>query len=383
MPSPHLAAHRVFFPNLDALRFFACMLVFNRHTFFHDFKPYVENNFFLKSLNNMLCNGEYGVAFFFVLSGFLITYLILDELQRSGRFDLKAFLLRRSLRIWPLYFLTTFIGFIVVPFLSKAVGSSSVVVHSNPWYFLLFLSNFDYLHILQKINPLDDYTILNITWSVSIEEQFYVCFAILVFLLPQRLLPHLMIAVVLASAFFRGFSRTDPRVVYFHTFSVVSDLAIGSLSAQLAYGALRFRERVGGLSRWAIATMYGLGFSYLTFAPMLGPMKWSAVSHRLVCSLFFAFIILEQCFADRSLVKVGRFTLLSHLGTITYGIYLLHPTVSFLMDAVRNRFANPSDSLTPELAYSSACLMVTLMVCQASFVFFERPFLTLKARLSR
>ena len=109
---------RVFFPNLDGLRFFAFFSVFLFHSFFTKNEA-VQNNSLFVTLRLLTRHGDLGVNFFFVLSGFLITFLLLNERQFTGRIHIGAFYVRRILRIWPLYFVAVFLGFIVFPWLKN------------------------------------------------------------------------------------------------------------------------------------------------------------------------------------------------------------------------------------------------------------------------
>ncbi|HET9503954.1 MAG TPA: acyltransferase family protein [Hymenobacter sp.] len=115
--SPALApaaprAPRVFFPNLDGLRFLAFFAVFLFHSLYTPDAGIAASSLYQVPYQ-LTRVGDLGVNFFFVLSGFLITYLLLSEKQLMGRVAIGAFYMRRILRIWPLYFVVVFIGFVV------------------------------------------------------------------------------------------------------------------------------------------------------------------------------------------------------------------------------------------------------------------------------
>ena len=122
---------------------------------------------------NILYMGREGVDFFFTLSGFLITYLLLRERERSGRIDLKAFYMRRILRIWPLYFLVLGIGFVVLGVLVPALLGQTYFQFPNVWTgFLLFV--FFLPNLAVSLYPVG---LLTPLWSIGIEEQFYLAWA--------------------------------------------------------------------------------------------------------------------------------------------------------------------------------------------------------------
>ena len=103
----------VYFRGMNALRFFAASLV----VFHHAEQIRIKNDLFNLKLFSFFNNGGIAVTFFFVLSGFLITYLLLKEKFFSGSISIKKFYYRRILRIWPLYFLLVFLGTLLIPFL--------------------------------------------------------------------------------------------------------------------------------------------------------------------------------------------------------------------------------------------------------------------------
>lgn len=137
--------NKIFFPNLDGLRFLAFILVFWQHSS----EPLVKN---LKSAGvindeqlRYFVTGGLGVSFFFVLSGFLITYLLMDEKIRNGAINKKAFYIRRVLRIFPLYYLVVAWGFGLYPLIRALFHLPPIDNGSFPLY-ALFLVNFDTIY---------------------------------------------------------------------------------------------------------------------------------------------------------------------------------------------------------------------------------------------
>src|SRR5215471_6016982 len=141
-------------PQLDGLRGVAIILV-------------ILHNQSLKypslHLEHLFANGWMGVDLFFVLSGFLITGILVDTKHSEGY--LKNFYARRCLRIWPLYYSLLFFMFIVVPFVHPLVGQTIFDRSSPCWAYPLFLQNF--------LVPPPAAGVLSFTWSLAIEEQFY------------------------------------------------------------------------------------------------------------------------------------------------------------------------------------------------------------------
>src|SRR5215210_6286731 len=107
--------NKIFFENLDGLRFFCFLSVFLFHSF-HTENPDISSSPVYRLFKHSLFgNGNLGVNFFFVLSGFLITYLLIEEKKLTGKIHIGNFWIRRILRIWPLYFACVLIGFVFFP----------------------------------------------------------------------------------------------------------------------------------------------------------------------------------------------------------------------------------------------------------------------------
>ena len=186
---------RPFFNNLNGLRFVGALtvLIFHCFTLQREIWGDFYNGTIFHFVFSVASKGHLGVNLFFVLSGFLITYLLLHEYARTGKINILNYLLRRFLRIWPLYFLVVLFGFFLFPKLPYGV----VTIHEF-WRFALFLSNFD--EIIHGIN--DKINFLSATWSVSIEEQFYLVWGFLLGLIPFKKsfsFPVFFIVIILGS----------------------------------------------------------------------------------------------------------------------------------------------------------------------------------------
>ena len=130
---------KTYFENLDALRFLAFMFVFSSHLFFSN-NTFLTNE--LSSFRQYLSPYAYvGIGFFFTLSSFLITWILLSEIATNNSFNLKNFYARRSLRIWPLYFLIVTIGYLFIPLFCTLL---KIPFPHLPgiWWFLTYTSNF-------------------------------------------------------------------------------------------------------------------------------------------------------------------------------------------------------------------------------------------------
>src|SRR5260221_9169985 len=136
------AKQKIFFPNLDGLRFFSFLVVFFSHIFYTE-SDHIKNESWYKIFKGRLfSDGDIGVSFFFVLSGFLITYLLIKEKEFTGKVDISSFYIRRTLRIWPLYYFCVFFGFVIFPILKSYFGKVPNET-ADPVLCSIFLNNFN------------------------------------------------------------------------------------------------------------------------------------------------------------------------------------------------------------------------------------------------
>lgn len=372
-------SHKVFFPNLDGLRFFAFFLVYLQHGFGGAVALNENHNFFLVAVKNaVFASGWAGVSFFFVLSGFLITYLILTEISLTGKIDVGAFYVRRVLRIWPLYYLVLLFAFVMYPVGKSLISLSTYIEAGNPLYYIFFLSNFDVINLGQGHGAMST----NITWSVAIEEQFYLCWPLLFFILPRRSYKYTFILIILGSAFFRFRHIDDGMILYFHSLSVISDMAVGGLCAYCAKSSQNFRQFWFNLPRWAISILYCLGFGLMIFRQQIFVTSLLVVIERLACSLFFAFIVLEQNYCDYSFIKMKNFRHISALGIYTYGLYLLHPIAILLLQIPIKMTVAGEPSLMIKLSIGGVGLLLSIAMSYLSYEYFEKKFLSLKKKFT-
>ena len=369
----------VFFPNLDALRFFAFLSVFLSHSFHSEQRAVLDDPLY-QAILMVKSAGAMGVNFFFVLSGFLITYLLLEENELRGRIDVPAFYVRRALRIWPLYYVVVAFGFFVYPILKAGAGRAGTE-SAHLLAYLCFGGNFDIIFN----GRMPDSSLLGVLWSLAVEEQFYLCWPLAMRVVPTRHLPKLFAAMLVGTMVYRHVSYTDSYRLDFGTFSVISDMVVGAALAYYGRGEAPWLMRLRHIGRPAIAAVYLLGLPavYVLFRiQATGP--WIATFSRLLIGLFFAFVIFEQNDAERSFVKLGRSRLLGELGKITYGLYCLHFVGILVVLNVNRKVFHLNTSVWQVLLLeTAAALVVTIVVSAVSYRWFEKPFLRFKDRFSR
>jgi peptidoglycan/LPS O-acetylase OafA/YrhL len=306
--------------------------------------------------------GGMGVLMFFTISGFLITDILLSSRSRveaggSALAEWRTFYARRTLRIFPAYYLALFVAFML--------GVPTVV---DPiWWHLSYTSNI-YFAGRGAFTP-----VVGHLWSLSVEEQFYVIWPFLILLTPRKwLLPTIIAAICVAPAWRAAMSLdgAGPARLSGQTPACLDALGGGALLAWLQ------RRRELGL--WTILTL-GLAGTIL-----LGVALWARLAYgelQMICALSFG-LAMSMC-AVSALAAIlrwrGHWALaplrwgpVAYLGTISYGLYLYHP---FVAEAVAHVL--PSlEKHSP--AYVAANFAATLAVAAASWKLFEAPINRLK-----
>lgn len=352
-------------PELDALRFFAFFGVFITHTLpgvpqfysVHHFPHLVGE--LLQAISRA---GAYGVDLFFLLSSYLITELLLREKDATGALDILAFYKRRILRIWPLYF-----AFIGLGWALTLVDKTQSLSLSYVAAYLLLAGN--WISAI-KGNP---QSVIAPLWSVSVEEQFYLLWPLLVRKARISRLATTALAMLAASSIFRYIflvaGLTDLRK---NTLTRLEPMALGIVIA-VAFRLRVLRQlsatgRIIALSAGLACWLLVAEFSNLDVS-RLGTM----LGYPLIA--FGAAAIFLWCIGNSS--PFLRSPVLVYLGKISYGLYVFH------MLGIRIGVAalgNLTSRFSGFIAYWLFALITTIAMASISYFALERPFLRLKSR---
>lgn len=359
---------RVYFPNLDGLRFAAFFAVFLAHSFYSENSDILSLNIH-QNVKALSGNGIFGVNFFFVLSGFLITYLLLHEEHKFGRVHKRAFYIRRILRIWPLYYLVVFIGFVLFP-IGKILLGEPTVETANIWYYLFFINNYD--------DP-PSTAVLGVLWSIAVEEQFYLFWPLLIGYLFKKNKIYVFYTIVVLSFIWRSSGLGG----YADTLSCISDMAIGGLGAYYAFSSKKFVEFFRALPKEIILLVYCMGITMILTQGLWAKQFYIiSANKRLLYSLFFLFVILEQNYANRSFYKMCHWRLISKWGTYTYGLYMLHFPVIYVTGKLVRSLVGDSSLFHVLITETLVAFLVSLAIAYCSFHFFEKHFLKVKEKFA-
>ena len=333
-------------PQLDGIRGIAILVVI-----FHN----ETGKYPVLSLDRVFTNGWMGVDLFFVLSGLLITGILLDTKESSGYF--QNFYARRCLRIWPLYYVCLLLMFGIMPLLFPAQGKL-VFERSSPWWaFPLYFQNF----LLPQ--PEGALGLLGVTWSLAIEEQFYLVWPLIVRWCSTRQLSVMAISVLCLSPVLRFLVGPLGLDLYSNTFTRLDGLMAGALLA-IVMRSVTFVPQRFVAPAWLVLCL-AAPLAFLTEAMQA---RWIVFSMSAIASAALIYVALYSGQGWLQRILTNRF--LVYTGTISYGLYLLHKLPFNVGTAMHlNRHPAVAGPLLLAGAYALAAL---------SWTVFEKPILDLK-----
>jgi peptidoglycan/LPS O-acetylase OafA/YrhL len=371
-PGSPPAAGKVHFRGLNSLRFLAALFVVVGHI------PMNQGSLGLPAFSRaaFFYRGEPAVSFFFCLSGFLITYLLLEELRRTGEVDVGKFYVRRICRIWPLYFAVVTFGLFFYNALLPALGITYRVEYEPGTALLLYA-----LMLPNLMNSL--YTvggILNPLWSIGVEEQFYLSWAPAVRRL-RRHVPRLCAGVFLAS--FAVFLLNHLNVFGLYEWKkFVGQLKFHFMAAGglCAWWLHRRREALLALppfrSRLVQIVLLGLllDFYLVSFVP------WTWWAQEVLQVLLYGWLLVTVAANPRNVVPVEN-RLFDTLGNVSYGIYMLHMIAVYATSALfQGTDWWRGHAALYYAAYYALAVGGAILLALLSHRLLEQPFLRLKDR---
>jgi peptidoglycan/LPS O-acetylase OafA/YrhL len=409
-----MTTSKTYFPGLNALRFFAAMAVLLTHVEFVKKMMMHGGQFWLKVeerihqsafssiirtgppdpihwLSPFVTFGGYvGVIFFFVLSGFLITYLLLEEKRVSSTVAVKKFYMRRILRIWPLYYFLLILGFFVLHHLPLfRVISQEDTFFNHYWLNLIsyigLLPNFAFAFVMEGVPNLGHF------WSIGVEEQFYLIWPLL---LKFSKKPMRTIWLFLVSVLLFKFASFAIIKIFFPSPPVDSNMIVFT-PVEL------YKNFVGSLKFEAMA-MGGIGACWVFYRNnsvlqfiFSKPMQWIALTGipiiilftpvQLYLGLYLFFsvpslLIIVNVAANPNCFFRIRGKTIDYLGKISYGIYMYHLIcIAFVFNVLNGWIDFPKrlEGWQTALLYVFS-IPLTIGVASLSYHYLEYPFIRKK-----
>jgi peptidoglycan/LPS O-acetylase OafA/YrhL len=348
-------------PELDGIRGIAILLVMICHS-----GMWLPDS----TLLHVLRQGKMGVDLFFVLSGFLITRILLDA--RGQAHARRNFYIRRGLRIWPLYFAYLTLAFVVF--------RRILPPHFSPWAHLLFVQNLFYF---SGMGPF-----LDPAWSLAVEEQFYLVWPWLAFSLRRETLLRICAAVLMLSPVLRcvlNLRGADYNFIYNHTLCRLDGIALGSAIACWVGETGFDPSRLRGFARWAVP----VGTAGYVLCNLTEPAFRFAIEVRYsFTALAFGGVVCLALYLEGAaggFARVLRTKPLTYLGRISFALYLFNfPIYTIMHGNYANRVFSGLDltSFATTLLRFAVENAVLLVAASCSWVLFESQVLRLKGKLA-
>jgi peptidoglycan/LPS O-acetylase OafA/YrhL len=364
-------ARGFYHPELDLLRFAAFLAVFFHHALPREANLYI-NAGLSPTLTHWLLNakeaGAFGLDLFFALSAYLITELLLREHAERGRFSIRDFYIRRALRIWPLYFSFLALTVLFIPTILPDEKFGPMYIVS----FALFAGNWVCATAgipVSVAGPL---------WSISVEEQFYITWPLLLLLFGVHRIKHLVIAMLALAVGTRvllaAYGAGHPGV-WCNTLARLDPIALGAILAFTLRGrapqiknSLRLLLCVAAFAGWWLAARY---------LSQDGPTSVITFSVTGLASVMLLVAVLHK---DARFLRFAPFSWLVYLGRISYGLYVFHLLALTLMSKLLF-----IPVLGIQLNFERRLVLsflLTVAFAAVSYRYLEQPFLRLKKRFT-
>ncbi len=364
--NPHpgfLQAGRQYYPALDGLRGLAVLLVVVYHNF-----GFINYFFF----------GWLGVDLFFVLSGFLITDILLKTLGQKSY--LKNFYIRRVLRIFPLYYVTLIIFLLIIPRLHTPIDLTYYT--NNQVWLWTYLQN--WLYILKHDG---NAKALHHLWSLAAEEQFYLLWPLIILLIrkPQFLLLFMSVLLlgVMALRLWVWNNQIADLVYYnLYTFSRIDGLCIGSMVALIHRINKRFFTRYT-----ALTVLFFAGVNFLFFFINRNnnfSFPYLAIAGYTTFAMMFGLLVNEAVSGKTKIINI-IFTIpvLKFFGKISYGFYIFHWPLYLLLQPVWSSWIpGYFKGSSAQFAVSLIASLLAVALSWLSYRYFENYFLKRKGKFA-
>lgn len=308
--------------------------------------------------------GEHGVTMFFVLSGFLITYLLLKEYEKTNTIKIKAFYVRRILRIWPLYYFYIMLVILTI--------YSTFIFDKNLFYYLTLFANIPFINGAA-------YPAMYHLWSISVEEQFYLFWPFLfLFLVNKKFIRNLFLIITV-------FSLVRIGIWHFQPFSIPALIAVvnrfdcmmfGALGAFLVFRNSRIifllNNKIIQILAWLV--MLTLILNIFQFM--------NSIIEIFIVELLTLTIIIGQINIKNRVVNLEN-KIVSYFGKLSFGIYVYHPLLIFILAKISftNSFYEFKEFEKAVIIFLLV-IFFTIMISHISYYKYEVKFLKLKHKFS-
>ena len=302
--------------------------------------------------------GGYSVTIFFTLSGFLITYLLLKELEYKSNIDIKKFYIRRILRIWPLYFFYLILVILVMDF----------VVPNTIWYYILMFPNIPFALHLSGIDLITIPLLIHY-WSLGVEEQFYAFWPWLL-KYSSKIKTSILFFCIGYFGLKVGLSLANAPIVWqsilLHTRFCC--LGIGGIGACLYFENSKIlvfvNKKVIEFLAWLIVLLFLMNWIRV----------FSIVNNEII-SIMVVILIFNQINNRKPLIPLEN-KIFDYLGKISFGLYIYNPLVIYFLSIFL--LNDNTNKILKTILFSTLTFCLVILVSHISYFYFENRFLKLK-----
>jgi peptidoglycan/LPS O-acetylase OafA/YrhL len=364
---------KIYFPNLNGIRFIAAFLVIIYHIeqikSIFKLPSFYEGSGLITRIISII--GPQGVVLFFVLSGFLITYLLLTEESRTNSINVRKFYIRRILRIWPLYLLIVIASLLILVHFDLFLwpGYEKYIIQQNI-YSKLLLYVFFFANLVLTFFGIIPFA--SQTWSIGTEEQFYLAWPLVMkfirknrsMLMISIIIFYNLISLFLSTPIFNSFPGGVILRAFWSGFTI-DCMAVGGFFAVILFqkhALLKcfLNNSIFYLSLFVVIICYSRGVHFPHF-------------NSIVYSGLYGIILLNFA-ANKSIYISFENKVFNYLGNISYGLYMLHPIGITL--AIR---LSMKINIVNNLIIYPFSLLFTIVLSSLSYHFFESYFLKFKS----
>lgn len=307
---------------------------------------------------------SFGVTMFFALSGFLITYLLLKEKEKTHRIAVKKFYVRRILRIWPLYYFYLILTLVIIGFDFNEYG----------WMYFFLLPNVPFaLNVSGVLGATLPY--LGHYWSVGVEEQFYAFWPWVV----KKSQKIFRIMLVFAVAFFAfklilTLINAPKFIITLVNYTRFGCLALGGIAAYLLISRNQLflkisQNKLVEISAWLIVLLIAFNKFHL----------FSIIDHEIV-TVATIVIMINQVNNPRRIISLEN-RVFDYLGKISYGLYIYNPLVIYLISIPLSKVIHDNSPGNIILIYGVTILTV-ILISHLSYFYFEKSILKFKDKFA-
>ncbi len=371
------APKRKYFVDLDVIRFWGCLAVVIAHV------NTLKLEYGFSRYTNFDKVGLLFVVMFFGLSGFLITYMLLKERDRTTTVNFKNYYARRILRIWPLYYLIVFVSILIlskVDFMQipKSLEHIQEIGLYDYICFILILPHFADAFVPYAMQA----------WSIGVEEQFYLLQPFVLkyiksykklfaFFLCMTIAPEVVVLPLIKLGILSKDPEVDSVVWTVRIYKTLQYSATISLGCATAVGYLHFEK----FRKFVFDKRVQI-INYLILGPLL-LLSWkkpNMMPDIRIYSVLWSIMIVNMAFNKASILRMTN-PILAKIGKLAYGIYMYHIiAIGIVINIMIKVFGMKAEGLVNDIILTVFSLIITYLLALFSYKYFETPFLKMKEK---